>query len=83
MVNTIKFIKNGLVKRNKLVLKKKRKLLFFVIPTVLKDTSGKDLNHEARKGLCVKKCLKSKLIQQNYYYEIMLFPLFRYCLTSV
>ena len=22
---------------------------FFVIPTVLKDTSGKDLNHEARK----------------------------------
>ncbi len=49
MVNTIKFIKNGLVKRNKLVLKKKRKLLFFVIPTVLKDTSGKDLNHEARK----------------------------------
>ena len=50
MVNTIKFIKNGLVKRNKLVLKKKRKLLFFVIPTVLKDTSGKDLNHEVRKG---------------------------------
>ena len=49
MVNTIKFIKNGLVKRNKLVLKKKRKLLFFVIPTVLKYTSGKDLNHEARK----------------------------------
>ena len=51
MVNTIKFIKNGLVKRNKLVLKKKRKLLFFVIPTVLKDTSGKDLNHEGRKGV--------------------------------
>ena len=49
MVNTIKFIKNGLVKRNKLVLKKKRKLLFFVIPTVLKDTSGKDFNHEGRK----------------------------------
>ena len=49
MVNTIKFIKNGLVKRNKLVLKKKRKLLFFVIPKVLKDTSGKDLNHEGRK----------------------------------
>ena len=37
--------------RNKLVLKKKRKLLFFVIPTVLKDTSGKDLNHEGPKGV--------------------------------
>ena len=59
MVNTIKFIKNGLVKRNKLVLKKKRKLLFFVIPTVLKDTSGKDLNHEARKGLLEKKSLEA------------------------
>ena len=51
MVNTIKFIKNGLVKRNKLVLKKKRKLLFFVIPTLLKDASGKYLNHEGRKGV--------------------------------